>query len=259
MSLSKKFALVTSTALASVLVLSGCVSKASVDEDLSAGQTTVNWLTTGASIVLSVPNFDDDTNDCDWGSTSVNPVVVVNTYSQDMNFSITVNPTLARNLNFFPVSSDDGSGNDGCELSSEYAGTQYINVPAGSNGTIVGYIVAGGGQGGTNNEGGDNNVAIGAGGTQWYDFWLHVDTLNEGYQNLELNYSNTGGTDTSQNVQTGLFNGLDCSVDSSGSLTIASPAVLTTPYTSNNANAWTFQQNQPLCFGFLQPNSSTQG
>ena len=187
---------------------------------------------------------------------------MVNTYSQPQTFSVTINPRLAGNLNFIPVSDSNGNGLSGCNISKGNAGTFNVTVPAAVNGTpsftVVGWILAGAGETGTNNTGQDNNVAIGAGGAQWYDLWLHADVMNEGFKNLELNYSHTGGTSAGQNLQTGLFNGLSCSANSSGNITLATPNTLTTPYVSNNANAWTFNTNQPVCFGFLQPNSASQ-
>jgi len=255
---------VLAVTLALALAVAGCGSSGSkaADEDFSAGTWVLNSTVAVASAVFGASTYgDDDTTDCDWGANSLNPIAVVNTYPQPMTFSITINPTLAGNLNF--ISAADGGGSlSGCNISNGNNGTFYVTTPAASGGTasftIVGWILAGSGETGTNNLGQDNNLAIGAGGSQWYDFWLHVDVLNEGYENLELNYSNTGGTDPSQNVQTGLFNGLNCSANSAGNVSLATPNSLTTPFTSDNANAWTFEANQPLCFGFLQPNSATQ-
>jgi len=251
--------------LAAALVVSGCGGdEKAAKEDFSAGSWILNTAVAVGNAVFGASTYgDDDTSDCNWGSTSINPVAVVNTYTTPQQLSVTINTDLANNLNFFSASSNDGSssGISGCNLSSEYAGTQYVTVPAGSPGapsfTVIGWVAAGGGQFGAG-VGTSHNVAIGAGGTQWYDFWFHQNTLNNGFQNLELNYSNTGGTDPSQNVQTGLFNGLECSANSAGNISLDTPNTLTTPFTSDNANAWTFNVNQPLCFGFLQPNSATQ-
>lgn len=247
-----------------VALVAGCTSTEEAKQDYSAGSWILNTTIAVASAVLGTSTYgDDDTSDCDWGSTSLNPVAVVNTYPTEMPLSITINDTLANNLNFFPASNNGGSssGLSGCTLSSMYAGTQSVSVTPGSTDqpsfTVIGWIAAGGGEFGagvTNS----HNVAIGAGGTQWYDFWFHQDTMTNGFENLELNYSGTGGTDPSQNVQTGLFNGLDCSANSAGNISLTSPNQLTTPYTSDNPNAWTFGMNQPLCFGFLQPNSASQ-
>jgi hypothetical protein len=244
------------------LLLGSCTKKEAVKQDYSAGSWILNTTVAVASAVLGVSTYgDDDTTDCNWGSNSLNPIAVVNTYPTPMTFSITINTELAGNLNFFTASNNGGSsaGITGCTLSSQYAGTQTVTVPAAGSSpsfTVVGWIAAGGGQFSTNT--GSHNVAIGAGGQQWYDFWLHQNGLTGGYDNLELNYSNTGGTDAAQNVQTGLFNGLDCSANSAGNVSLTSPNQLTTPFTKDNANAWTFYMNQPLCFGFLQPNSASQ-
>lgn len=245
--------------LAVTLLASSCSSSKADKQDYSAGTWILNTTVAIASAVFGASTYgDDDTIDCNWGSTSLNPVAVVNTYTTPQQLSITINNTLANNLNFFPGSA---AGITGCNLSSMYAGTQYVTVPAGAPGapsfTVIGWVAAGGGEFGagvTNS----HNVGIGAGGQQWYDFWFHQNTMTNGFENLELNYGGTGGTDPSQNVQTGLFNGLDCSANSAGNISLISPNTLTTPYTSRNANAWTFGMNQPLCFGFLQPNSASQ-
>lgn len=246
------------------LLLSSCSSSKADKQDYSAGTWILNTTVAIASAVLGTSTYgDDDTSDCDWGQNSLNPVAVVNTYETSMQLSVTINETLANNLNFFTAASNGGTsaGLTGCTLSNMYAGTQYVNVPPGSPSqpsfTVIGWIAAGGGQftaGATNS----HNVGIGAGGQQWYDFWLHENMMTNGFENLELNYSNTGGTNPSQNLQTGLFNGLNCSANSAGNINLTTPNQLTTPFTKDNANAWTFGMNQPLCFGFLQPNSASQ-
>lgn len=256
----------TCVALVVSLLFAACSSTKSVKQDYSAATWILNTQVAIDLAVLGVlgvgaPTYGDyDTTDCDWGATSLNPIAVVNTYPTAQTFSITINQNLANNLNFIPYSPNQSiSQMTGCSISKEYAGTQYVTVPAGSptNSSlmVIGWIAAGGGE--FNAGTGSHNVAIGAGGTQWYDFWLHNNDLNNGFENLELNYSNTGGTDPSQNVQTGLFNGLDCTSNSSGNISLTSPNSLTTPFTSNNPNAWTFNLNQPLCFGFLQPGSAS--
>ena len=252
----KKFFLVV---IATAVLASGCSNSKAAKQDYSAGTWILNTSVAVASAVVGTATYgDDDTVDCNWGNNSLNPIAVVNTYSQPQTFSITINPRLAGNLNFIAANSaSSGNGLSGCTIAKENAGTFNVTVPP-SSFTVVGWILAGAGMTGTNNDGQDNNVAIGAGGTQWYDFWLHANPLTEGFKNLELNYSKTGGTTTSQNLQTGLFNGLACSASSSGNISLATPNSLTTPYVSNNANAWTFNQNQPICFGFLQPNSASQ-
>lgn len=248
--------------LVATLLCASCTSSKTAKQDYSAGTWILNTAVAVANAVLGASTYgDDDIIDCDEGTTSINPIAVVNTYSNPQQLSVTINSNLAANLNFISADSYGGaSGMTGCSLSSDYAGTQYVTAPAGAPGaptfTVVGWIVAGGAE--FHAGVGSHNVAIGAGGVQWYDFWLHQDDWTNGYQNLELNYSNTGGTDTSQNTQTGLFNGLNCSANSAGNIALATPNALTTPFTSNNPNAWTFNTNQPLCFGFLQPNSATQ-
>lgn len=268
----KKSSRILSTAcvvIAAALLFASCSSTEAVKQDFgTADDVWVGVITVAEALATMFDGgtYDDDTSDCDWGQTSINPVTIVNTYDSPQTFSVTINEKLANNLNFFSAASVGGtmSGITGCSLSSEYAGTQYVTAPAatpdGASFTVVGWIAAGGGQfsAGAFDS---HNVAIGAGGSQWYDFDLNEDSLNNGFEALALSYGNTGGTDPSQNVQTGLFNVLGCSANSDGTISLPAPSTLSTPYSGYGDNVWTtsntgmFSLNQPICFGFLQPNS----
>jgi PBP1b-binding outer membrane lipoprotein LpoB len=268
----KKSSRILSTAcvvIAAALLFASCSSTEAVKQDFGTADDVWVGVLNGveaAATMFDGGTYDDDISDCDWGQTSINPIAVVNTYTTSQTFSVTINQDLANNLNFFSAASNGGtsSGINGCSLSSEYAGTQYVTVPAGTpeaaSFTVVGWIAAGGGQSSAGAFD-SHNVAIGAGGSQWYDFDLNEDSLNNGFEALALSYGNTGGTDPSQNVQTGLFNVLDCSANSSGNISLAVPNTLWTPYSGYGDNVWTtsntgmFSLNQPICFGFLQPNS----
>ncbi|MEI7624012.1 MAG: hypothetical protein WCJ88_10690 [Actinomycetes bacterium] len=271
--------------VAASLLVSSCSSTKAVKQDYSsliqqdqvyqqevwAGAWTA--LITVAEAVATMfdgGTYDDDTSDCNWGTTSINPIVVINTYTSPQTFSVTINEKLANNLNFFTAASVGGnmSGISGCSLDSDNAGTQYVTAPAatpnGASFTVVGWIAAGGGQftAGAFNS---HNVAIGAGGSQWYDFDLQIAAGGvNGFESLALSYGNTGGTDPSQNVQPGLFNVLGCNLNSDGTISLPTPNTLTTPYSAYGDNVWTtantgeFFLNQPICFGFLQPNSFSQ-
>ena len=255
--------------VAASLLVSSCSSTKAVKQDfaVTAGEVWNGFVTFAVAILAvlfdSPQNYgDDDISDCNEGSTVILPVAVANTYTSPMAFSVTVSPDLSSSADFYTV--DEGLPSDGgCALSGNYnylnGGTTDVTVQAGSLGspsfTVVGWVVAGGGQFAPQ-AGSNHNISIGAGGSQWYDFWLHLDALSgRSFSNLELNYSNTGGVDPSQNVQTGLFNGLDCEANAAGNITLTNPNQLTTPFTSDNANAWTYNANDPICFGFLQPNS----
>lgn len=260
-----------SVLLAAVLLISSCssskddteASTEAVKQDFAESNAEVLIVTIAMAIVEALYGFggtygDDDIDDCGEGEFSLNPIAVVNTYTSPQDMSITINPDLAKNVNFLPAA--DGPVTSGCQINSELNGTFDVTVPAGEPGaasfTVIGWLAAG--SAGTEDNSGSLNVAIGAGGEQWYDFWLHDDFWDTGFENFELNYSNTGGLDPSQNLQTGLFNGLDCTANSAGNISLTSPNTVTTPFTSDNANAWTFGQNQPICFGFLQPDSAAQ-
>lgn len=256
---SRRPALIASVAVALTLLVASCSgadeSQSSTEadkQDFSAGSDAVGTITAIGNAVFGAATYgDDDTMDCGDDSTSVNPIAVVNTYPTEQSLSITINEQLAAEVNFFT----QPSWATGCAIGTQNAGTTNITVPpADSDGTpsftVIGVLGAGGSQYDTLS---NFNLAIGAGGTQWYDFYLHA--LFDAFENFELNYSNTGGTDSSQNVQTGLFNGLACSANSSGNISLNDPAQLTTPYSSDAPNAWEFTFDEPICFGFLQPGS----
>ena len=258
--------------VAASLLVSSCSSAKAVKQDFSVtGQEVWNGFVTFAVAILaalsgSPQNYgDDDLSDCNIASESVLPVAIANTYTTPMTFSVTLSPDLSSSADFYTVEEGVPPGG-GCNLGLGYnylnGGTTYVTVPAGSPGSpwfgVVGWIASGGGQFAPQ-DGSNHNIAIGAGGSQWYDYYVHLDdAFGHAFENLELNYSNTGGVDPSQNLQTGLFNGLNCVANSAGNVTLTNPNQLITPYTSDNANAWTFTANQPVCLGFLQPNSFSQ-
>lgn len=258
-----------SVLLTATLILASCsgsesTTEASTDavkQDFAESQAEVFAVTIAIAVGQAVypiigPTFDDDINDCGEGTFSLNPIAIVNTYTTPQNMSITINSELANNLNFLP--SQDGPATTGCQLGGD-GGTFDVTVPAGgadgASFTVIGWLAGGSGQ--FRDTTGSRNVAIGAGGAQWYDYYLKQGLGTNSFESLELNYSNTGGLDPSQNVQTGLFNGLACAADSEGNISLGTPNTAITPFTSDNANAWEFTLNEPICFGFLQPDSAT--
>ena len=254
--------------LCSVLIVTlsvtSCTNTKAAKQDYSAGSWTLNTPVASSNAMFGTSVYSiRGTGDCGSSSTSLNPVAVVNTYTTPQQISITIGTVLSNNLNFFPAAPNGGTipNLPSCDISPSNVGTQIVTVPAGApdapSFTVVGWIAAGG-QAIAPGVSASHNIAIGAGGQQWYDYWLHQSAKGTNFKNLELNYSNTGGTDPSQNLQTGLFNGLDCSSNENKNIFLTSPNTLTTPFTSNNANAWTFNYDQPICFGFLQPNSASQ-
>lgn len=217
----------------------GAVNNASGFENFfdntSNGQNTLSILTGG---------YPDDIIDC--GSAfSLNPVLFANTTSSPQTVSVTINAQLANELAFAPEASTFMGVSSGCDaIYSGQASTQTVTIPPGQ--TAASAIAAGGGQ--WNDLDNNHNVAIGAGGKQWYDFWLHEGATNN-FENLELNYNGTGGTNPSQNVQPGLFNVMACDT-SNGNLAVTNQII--SPY-PGGANVWTFNQNDPICFAFLPP------
>lgn len=185
------------------------------------------------------------------GSGSLTPVVVANTYDTPMSYSITVNQELSTQVAF----SDDGAVALGCsrpEIDNGTAYTQDVTVPA--NGTSIAYLFMGGVD--HNLIETSHSIAIGAGGSQWYDFNLNLNG-DESFENVQLNYDGTGGTDTSQNVQTGLFNVMACDpVNNPTAATgINVTSTIVSNYSDKDTQPYSYGSGQPICFGFLQPGS----
>lgn len=248
-----------------VLLVASCTGSKAAKQDFSASSWTLTTPVATSNAMFGSSAYSvRGSGGCGSDSTSLNPIAVVNTYTTPQQISITINTVLSNNLNFIPAAPSGGNPTfpASCAISPSHVDTQTVTVPAGApdtpSFTVVGWIAAGG-QAIAPGVTASHNLAIGAGGQQWYDYWLHQSTTGSDFKNLELNYSNTGGTDPSRNLQTGLFNGLDCSSNQNKNIFLTFPNTLTTPFTSDNANAWTFNLNQPICFGFLQPNSASQG
>ncbi|MBU6245400.1 MAG: hypothetical protein KGP12_09310 [Actinomycetales bacterium] len=192
------------------------------------------------------------------GTVGQNPVLITNTTDQDQTVTVTVNSELGNDV--FIGSATEIAGVQGCGAFSGNVNNLEITVPAGQ--TFLGGVVAAGNDGpDTNLMESQHNLSIGGGdNNQWYDFWLHVG-MGGGYENWELNYSNTGGTDPSQNLQAGLFNVMECSqgpapsasAGTTGTQTFTVSSTIVSNYASNAPNAWTYNNGDPICFAFLNP------
>lgn len=180
-----------------------------------------------------------------------NPVLIANTTDQPQTVYYKVPAELGNDIFWGPAS--EMANWQGCPAYSGDVNQTPITIPAGQ--TWAGAIVAGGELGpDTNLEGQQHNLEIGGGqNNQWYDFWLHLG-MNNGFENWELNYSNTGGTDPSQNLQAGLFNVMECNpTTTTPGAQIEITSTIVSNFTSNAPNAYTYNNNMPMCFAFLNP------
>jgi hypothetical protein len=200
---------------------------------------------TGDALDILTGGYPDGTSDCS-DATSLTPIVVVNTQDQDLSFSITINPGLQNQVNWYQAPYD-GAALTGCNILQGSTDTWDVTVPA--NGSVNGFLLAGGGQ--WNIIETSSSTAIGAGGSQWYDFALSLGADN-GFKDFQLQYQGTGGTDASQNVQTGLFNVVGCDVSGSGSseTVTVEPSVIVSTYQAKSDNQPTYGRNAPICFAF---------
>jgi hypothetical protein len=185
------------------------------------------------------------------GTLGYNPVYITNTTDVPQTVTYTINSELGDVVTVAGASVIQ-SIPDCNSVGGDAVNNAQLTIPPGQ--TWYGGVLAAGQNGpGTWLNDSDRNLAIGGGdNNQWYDFWLHTDA-NQGFQNWELNYSNTGGTDPSQNLQAGLFNVMECSSDTGGGAdtqyTISN--TIASPYSSNAPNAWTYNNNDPICLAFL--------
>ncbi len=186
------------------------------------------------------------------GTLGFNPISITNTTDAPQTATYTINSELGDVVTVAGATEIEGIQSCDSVGMGEVDNGQ-ITVPPGQ--TWSGGVLAAGQNGpGTWLNDSNRNLSIGGGdNNQWYDFWLHTDA-NQSFQNWELNYSNTGGTDPSQNLQAGLFNVMECASDSdapNAQYTVTS--TIASPFSSNAPNAWTFNDNQPICFAFLNP------
>lgn len=247
---------------ASVLLLASACSSQSSSEVAPAVQATSGFdnyfdNTAGGADVLAIitGGYPDVTESCA-GTVGFNPIIITNTTDQDQVVNYTINTALGNNIYIAGASEmqsatlfDDCGG-----YGSNTGNSIQLTIPAGQ--TWSGGMMAGGADGpGTGlNTNADHNLAIGGGSNnQWYDFWLHESGINQSFENWELNYNNTGGTDPSQNLQAGLFNVVQCSptTGSAGTQFSVTDTIISTY--PGSSNAWTFNNNDAICFAFLNP------
>jgi len=242
---------------ASVLVLaSACSSQPSggeapVTQDTSSVDDYFDNNPDGENVLdVITGGYPDSIQGCS-GTVGYNPVFITNTTDEPQTVTYTINSVLGNDI--YVGGASEIAGVQGCGAFSGNVNNAQLTIQPGM--TWSGGVLAGGNDGpDTNTIGSQNNFAIGGGdNNQWYDFWLHT-ALGGGFENWELNYSNTGGTDPSQNLQAGLFNVMECSPTTGAPGTEFSiTSTIVSNYSSNAPNAWTYNNNDPVCFAFLEP------
>ena len=184
------------------------------------------------------------------GTLGWNNIFITNTTDVPQTATYTINAELGDVVTVAGASVIDGI--QSCDsVGMGAVNNGQITIPPGQ--TWSGGVLAAGQNGpGTWLNNSDRNLAIGGGdNNQWYDFWLHT-AGDQSFQNWELNYSNTGGTDPSQNLQAGLFNVMVCDWDTDAPNTPYTVTnTIASPYSSNAPNAWTYNYGQPICLAFL--------
>lgn len=253
------------------LVLAGCGSSSSAGDSVASesptatasvgDRTAVNNSASGfdnffdnnptGSNILSIltGGYPDDINSCG-ASSSLNPVLITNLTSSPQTARVWVaSDDTAKEAAFFaPGSPYTPTTASGCSAVFDWNTTAVQNVTIPPGQTAVAAIAAGG-SGYNLVTDKEHYLSIGSGTEQWYDFWLHIDEFNTSFQNFELAYEETGGTNPNLNKQPGLLNVMQCDT-SNGNIAV------TNQFISNygiNDNAWTYNQNAPICLAFGPP------
>lgn len=194
--------------------------------------------------------YPDSISGCS-GTVGYNPVFITNTTDKPQTVTYTINSVLGNDV--FVAGASVIAGTEGCGAFSGNVNNAQLVIQPGQ--TWSGGVLAAGNDGpDTNTMGSQHNLSIGGGdNNQWYDFWLHSG-MGGGFENWELNYSNTGGTNPSQNLQAGLFNVMECNPTTGAPGTEFSiTSTIVSNYSSNAPNAWTYNDNDPICLAFLNP------
>ena len=222
-------------------------------------------LTLTASALVSAPSAHADglagiggwepvPNEC--GSYSSFPVLVTNATGKSQTGSITVPEGLAAQVGVYDsyaAISDSLYWNPeatGCnpnrpELMSAPEYQYNFTVPAGQ--TQVFWMGLGGVDYnliGNSHSFGVGGLPSGTPGASWYDLYLSLNAI-ESFNNLNIAYSGTGGTNTDNN-QNG-FNIVQCST-AGGNLNPTGSIL--TPYSASTNNSLNYGRNQPICMGW---------
>lgn len=219
--MAKPYLSIAALLTAAPLALAGCGTSTSQEsESANTDRSAVNNSAAGfedyfdnnpiGENILSVlgAGYPDALPTCNVGGIAQNIMLIANTTNTPQTLSVTINPDLGQQAAFWPQFSGYITQPVACGGYGELPSTQYLTVQPGQ--TAVALLQTGGGT--RNLIGISKEIAIGAGGQAWYGFDLALD-FEEKFEDLTLTYSYTGGTDPSQNVQSGLFNVMQCSVD----------------------------------------------
>lgn len=194
----------------------------------------------------------------DCGDTSISPVVVTNFTNVPQTGSITINPGLELEAQYFLTAQDAENSNFGvCVARNPVGGSmpgEAHDFTLQPGETKVYYLGMGGQD--YNLATTSNNIAIGGlpGGTSgasWYDFWLDLN-IDDGFHSLTLNYGRTGGP--GDNGQNG-FNAVmvNTITNPDGSITFQNTTDIISPYSYHNTNGSWNGNWEPVIYWDNQP------
>jgi len=216
--------------------------------------TLVSAPSAHADGLAGIGGWEPVPNEC--GSYSSFPVLVTNATGQSQTGSITVPEGLAAQVGVYdsyaaitdslywdPTATECNPNRPELMSAPEY---QYnFTVPAGQ--TQVFWMGLGGVDYnliGNSHSFGVGGLPSGTPGASWYDFYLSLNAI-ESFNNLNIAYSGTGGTNTDNN-QNG-FNIVQCST-AGGNLNPTGSIL--TPFSASTNNSLNYGRNQPICMGW---------
>lgn len=199
------------------------------------------------------------------GEANIVPLLVGNYTTQTQTGSITIDGNLAEQVtvtayaekdsgtsNICPPRNGDGPGQgDGIDFQEN-----FTIAP----GQVAGYVISLGGVDenliGANHTFSIGGLPAGVPNAQWYDFQLSLGG-DGSFSSLSSFYAQTGGTDSSTNLQSG-FNILSCSPstlpsgnDALDGTNVSVTGPIASPYSATTVNGPTYGWNQPMCLGWL--------
>lgn len=208
----------------------------------------------GADGLGGVSGWSPSTPVC--GTQNQIPILFTNATSQPQTGSITVADTLAGNVQVFPSYNNMVEFAQGCSRSQDekWPGYSY-NIPVAPGQTVVYWAALGGVD--VNSITNSRQIAVGGlpsgtSGQSWYDFELTM-TATQSFSSLQVNYDNTGGTESTTNGQNN-FNVVQCSPTSfnpnASSVSIVPTTNILTPFMSQRVFGQIYGWNQPICMGW---------
>lgn len=178
------------------------------------------------------------------------PILVFNGSDSVQTGSVNVPSGTAANVQLFQTQQDMESGATSCTRAQDFTASGYLYTFTVQPGETAIFWAALGGVD-YNMLDTSHNIGVGglptqvAGQDSWFDFNITLG-LSEGFQQLQVQYDGTGGTDLSTSGQNN-FNVLPCT-NTGGYLSVG--LYVLTPYSSGWTTGPTYETGDPVCLGW---------